>query len=307
MNRLLALACSATLLCSLTAEAQLRITTRERLPLPATNLWSNPQFSPDGRSVFYTSSGFAGIWEYNLSSGETRQITDDTGAGYGFVIAPDGQRLVYRRTTYPGGSPTRWQDIVEVNLRTGATSVVDGAPTISTPVFVATDVTYTINDELRATSAALQTGTTAVLGIERTKIVLMKDGAKTLFDPLGNGSYIWPSLSPDGTRLLAFDMARGAFVHNIEDGRTVMIGRRSAPVWTRDGRWIVFMMDKDDGHELISSDLYCIAPDGTGITRLTDTAAELEMYPHCSPTDNKIVCSTPAGEIVVLGYGEVMR
>jgi Tol biopolymer transport system component len=144
-----------------------------------------------------------------------------------------------------------------------------------------------------------------VLGVEDTKIVLIRNGAKTLFDPLGNGSYIWPSLSPDRTRVLAYEMAHGAFVCDLQGSAVVQLGKRDAPVWTRDGRWIVYMEDKDDGQRVVSSDLFCISADGKRTAQLTNTAGRMEMHPQCSPTGDKIVCSTMDGEIYVLSYKEV--
>jgi Tol biopolymer transport system component len=82
------------------------------------------------------------------------------------------------------------------------------------------------------------------------------------------------------------------------------LGRRDAPSWTRSGNWIVYMDDKDDGHQILSSDLWAVTPDGKSAVQLTTTDRILEMYPQCSPTENKIVCSTMGGEIYLLSYEE---
>ncbi|HMK38428.1 MAG TPA: hypothetical protein VK569_03745, partial [Bacteroidota bacterium] len=156
--------------------------------------------------------------------------------------------------------------------------------------------------------AAVQpAGTVSVLGIEETKIAVLRDGLKSLLDPLGGGSYIWPSLSPDGSSLLAYDMDRGAFVSNPDGSRPLRIGRRDAPAWTRDGKWIVFMADSDDGHAIRSSAIAFISPDGNVIGDLTSGSGRNEMFPQCSPVADAIVCSTLGGEILVITYGEAPR
>ena len=64
------------------------------------------------------------------------------------------------------------------------------------------------------------------------------------------------------------------------------------------------MEDKDDGHKLLSSEIFAVSPDGKMIVPLTSTPGLHEMYPQCSPKENKIVCSTSDGNIVILEYEE---
>jgi Tol biopolymer transport system component len=99
-------------------------------------------------------------------------------------------------------------------------------------------------------------------------------------------------------------MDRGAFVCDLTGRVLSKLGRRDAPSWTKSGKWIVYMEDKDDGHKLLSSDLSAITPDGKTVVPLTSTPAIFEMYPQCSPTENKIVCSTADAAILVLEYEE---
>jgi Tol biopolymer transport system component len=102
-------------------------------------------------------------------------------------------------------------------------------------------------------------------------------------------------------------MSRGAFVCDLTGNVKAMLGRRSAPEWTRDGAWIVFMDDRDDGHRILSSDLYALRPDGSEVTRLTDDDSVIEMYPHCSPSDNLIVFNSLEGNVYLLRYEEESR
>ena len=77
-------------------------------------------------------------------------------------------------------------------------------------------------------------------------------------------------------------------------------------MWTRSGRWLVYMNEKDDGHQITGSDIFCVSPDGKTTIRLTDTPA-IELLPACSPVDDRILVCTPAGEILVLRYEEEGR
>jgi Tol biopolymer transport system component len=97
-------------------------------------------------------------------------------------------------------------------------------------------------------------------------------------------------------------MERGTFVCGSDGANPVRLGRRNAAVWTRDGRWLVYMADRDDGHRVTGSELAMVSPDGKTEVMLTASQNRAEMYPRCSPTEDKIVCSTVGGEILILTY-----
>ncbi len=283
------------------ADAQISVTRSEILPLSRGRQWSHPQFSPNGRSVFYTDLDGNGIWEYSFRTRSTRRITADSKSGLSFSISQDGKSLVYRRTLQE--RPERKQAVVRVNLPRGTSSVIASGSDVSVPVFSANTPVYSIKSSTKGLTEAAAAGVT-VLGIENSKIAVSVSGKKNILDPLGNGSYIWPSLSPDKKQLVAYDMDRGAFVCDVNGSSVTMIGKRDAPSWTRSGKWIVYMDDKDDGHRILSSDIAVVSPDGKSVFQLTSTAAVLEMNPKCSPTENKIVCDTSDGSIVILEYEE---
>lgn len=231
---------------------QLRAVSVETLPLDSSHAWTMPQWSPDGLSVYFTESGFKGIWVYSTKTRTTEQLSTEPRSGYGYVVAPDGS----------------------VELAAARNESNDAG---------------------------------SVLAVEGNKITLTVAGEKIILDPLGNGRYIWPSLSPDGTRIAAYDMERGSFVYDLSAETTIRLGRRDAAVWTHDGKWLVYMDDKDDGHRLLGSEIAFVSPDGKITGRLTSTDSLTEMYPRCSPVEHKVVCSTMEGSIVVITYSDEGR
>jgi Tol biopolymer transport system component len=106
---------------------------------------------------------------------------------------------------------------------------------------------------------------------------------------------------------VAYEMSRGAFVCDLAGTVSAQLGKKDAAVWTRDGNWLVYMDDRDDGQRILSSELYCVSPDGKLVVQLTDTENVVELYPQCSPTEDKIVCGTLRGEIYLLTYKEVRQ
>ncbi len=304
----LTVGCTALVLMScMWANAQIRIVKEQRLPLDKTKVWSNPQFSPDGTKVYFTSSGYNGIWCYSLDDAKVQHITGDSGAGYGFALSGDGEKIAYRRTMENGGIRERLQHIVIRDLRDGSTTVVATGDNLSLPAWTRAGVMYSVNASVKNLDFSRAEAKPVLLGIEDTKIVLVSNGRKRVLDPLGTGSYIWPALSPDGRRIVATEMARGAFVCSPRGEVIVRLGKRNGAVWTRSGRWLVYMRDTDDGHVIVSSDLFAVSADGKRTLQLTSTRDRHEMNPACSPSSTMIACDTPEGEILLFSYEEAGR
>jgi Tol biopolymer transport system component len=285
-------------------QAQITVTKTEKLALSRSNAWSHPQFSPTGGAIYFTNLDGNGIWEYSLRTRSTRQLTSDPKAGLAFDVSADGKSLVYRRTILDNSGGTRKQDVVLMNIARRSSSLLTSGADVSSPSFVENAPVYSTKLKKESLPKTSGLGNVSVLGIDNMKIVLNLNGNRMSLDPLGNGSYVWPVLSPDKQQLVAYEVDRGAFICDLRGTVISRLGRRDAPSWTRSGRWIVYMEDKDDGHKLLSSDIFAVSPDGKSTIQLTSTSGVFELYPQCSPTENKIVCNTSDGGIMILEYEE---
>lgn len=282
------------------ALSQFRIVSTERITLSADHSWGYPRFGPDGSKVYYTTQSYDGIWEFDIKTKAVRQLTPDPGAGYAFAFSKDGNTIAYRRT-FRGSKPAdKRQEIMSVSIRDGNTRVLGSARTVSPPVSVEGAFTFLTGDVLSDTPT--KTTAIAVLGIVKTKIALYLNGARVTLDPFGDGSYIWPSLSPDGNRLVAYEMDRGAFVYDMTTRAITKVGRADGPSWTRDGAWLVGFEERNDGYKIVGSDLLAVSPDGKKRLSITETTDTIELFPSCSPTEDRIVCHTLDGSILLLTY-----
>jgi TolB protein len=102
----------------------------------------------------------------------------------------------------------------------------------------------------------------AVVHSDGTKFELLTDGA---------GNYAFPSWSPDGRQLVyrAYGGdAPGLFIMNVQTRKTtpLLIGPHNFPTWSPKGDRIAFTSNRDNDYEI-----YTIKPDGTGLTRLTNS------------------------------------
>jgi Tol biopolymer transport system component len=303
-----AIACVVLLVVVATAvHAQLAMTRTSALPLDTTKEWSAPRFSPDWQSIFLTDTDYRGIYEYSLATRHLRCVTSDGQAGFGFAVAPEGRHIAYRRSVTDAKGHEERQELVLLDLDTDSSVTVLSGDDVALPGFSAGGTLYAGGEVVRLGVSRVGAAGWSIVGIGNHKIILDRGGARTVFDPYGNGDYIWPSISPDTTRILAYEIGRGTFVCDMTGKILSDLGRLNAPAWTRDGRWIIYMDDKDNGEQRIASDLYCIRPDGTGKTRLTETRHTMELYPRCSPTADLIVCSTDGGKILLIEYAESSR
>jgi Tol biopolymer transport system component len=279
--------------------AQLKTLSIEPISLPATERWSHPVFAPDGKGVFITTSEYNGIWYYSFDAKVLKELTRDKHSGFAFSVSPDGATIGYRRTVQEGDHITRVQESIEMSVVTGTSTVLERGNSVHPPVFIGTTVVSSDKQLQKITNRT----ETAILGIDEKKISLLTNGQKKIFDPL-RGQYIWPKLSPDAKSIVAVEMDRGAFVAAIDGSNVQLIGKCNAPVWTRDGKWVIGMDDKDDGHVIYNSEIIAVAPDASKRINLTEAFSSIAMYPAASPTDNSIVFNTTDGKVFILRYEE---
>ncbi|HEX2982045.1 MAG TPA: hypothetical protein VHO28_00735 [Ignavibacteriales bacterium] len=149
---------------------------------------------------------------------------------------------------------------------------------------------------LRKSSAA---GEVALLN-ESGAMVLVRNGYKKTIEPFGKNIYIWPSLSPDGTKILFTLASKGTFISDLEGNILVSLGKANAPQWSPDGKWIVYMDDYDNGSSFTRSDLFAVSADGSVKVDLSYGEDEIEMYPQWSADGSKIVYHTDSGKIMLL-------
>src|SRR5664279_2739361 len=145
----------ASVLCflPLLSPAQLKLVTVATLPLGTSRSWSQPRWSPDGKTIYCTASDFDGIWAYSTAGGKTVQITSDRGSGYGFTISPDGARIAWRRTLSGALPGERLQEAVVGSAAGGGSTVLSSGKSVSIPSFVRSDVVYSVDNRVQGVTA----------------------------------------------------------------------------------------------------------------------------------------------------------
>ena len=267
----------AACLMSLAASAQvLEVVSMQQLPIAAQADMKVAGISPAGDYILLTTGSNQGLQRYDLESQSLTTITDAAGAGYNVQVSNNGQELVYRETTIDRNN-LRQNKVVRLNMYNQRQNVVARGQR---------DMKH------MATSDNLTS-----VSIKDRLIVLKRNGLTTTLAPNGmNESYIWPSVSPDGSKICYYVCGNGCWVANIDGSNPQYIGHKCQAAKWYDNNTLVAMASEDDGHFTTASAIVLYTLDGKKQTLTNDSM--IAMYPYAA--ENVIVFSTIEGETYLL-------
>ena len=267
----------AACLMSLAASAQvLDVLSLHKLPIPAKAEMKVAGVSPAGDYVLLTTDINKGLQRYDLASQTMTVLSTEEGAGYNVQVSKDGQEVVFRETSFDRNH-LRQNKIVRLNMYNQRQNVV-------------------ARNQRDLKQMATSDNLTSV-SIKDRLIVLTRNGLTTTLAPNGSHlSYIWPSVSPDGTKLCYYVCGNGCWVSNIDGSNPQYIGHKCQAAQWYDNNTLVAMATEDDGHFITGGTILVYTLDGKKQV-LTDDSM-IAMYPYA--TKNAIVFSTIEGETYML-------
>lgn len=253
--------------------------------------YSHPTFSPTGEYLLLTSINFKGLSKYDLDTKKITELTDANNAGYMPQISDGGKVVVFRDVELKKN--LRYTSIKQLNLENNKVSTLDKASREMYPfAFVGgklkigkknTIKTKRVATDIRSVESSL------LIAIENQDLVLYNNNVRTVLNPNGKGSYIWPSISPDEKHIVYTAIHEGSktYVVDIEGKSPVSLGYLAAPTWLGND-WIVGMDDKDDGHITTSSVLKAVKKDATKVQTFVTPNQPIAMYPAASPAGDAV-------------------
>lgn len=267
----------AALFFGLAANAQvLKVVSMQQLTSPSDMDVKVAGVSPDGDYVLLTTGSNKGLQRYDVATKTTTVLSEAEGAGYNVQISADGQEVVYRETTV-GRDQLRRNNIVRKNFTRQRRNVIArGQRDMDKMATTDAKATVTISDRL---------------------MVLHQNGTDKTLAPNGTDkSYIWASISPDGTRLCYYVCGEGCFVSNIDGTNPQFIAHACrAAKWYNDNT-LVGMADEDNGEFITASAIVAYTLDGRHQVLTGNTM--IAMYP--SVAKNLIVFGTEDGSTYML-------
>ena len=234
--------------------------------------------SPKGDYLLLTNMDEQGLKRYDLNTQALTTICKADGAGWDVKISKDGNTITYRQRNYEGDSRIVKFDIMTYNAAAGKIALQAKAQSGNEKlVDVTSNVAVSISEDL--------------------ELVLTRNGKRIVLNPNGNENpYNWPSISPDGNKILYYVSNMGCYVCDINGTNVQFIARHCrAPQWYNNNT-IVGMEDEDDGHDFTASALVAYTLDGKSQTLVAKD--KLAMYPYAA--EGKIAFTTSKGEMYLL-------
>jgi len=271
------------------------------LTTPTEGSFYYPTLNPDGTGILYSSENHKGLWYKNLTSGKTVKITDALGAGYDPGFSSRRNEIIYREDKFVKGK--KLSSLISYDLIARKSLVLDEGIRDLKICKSSNRISYDYvrETELRSINKenTLQKTNSSEISvvIENSKIVLYENNKKRIIEPLGVGNYIWPSISPDKTKLLFTFAGKGTYVSNLEGTILKKIGYANYPSWSPDGNWILFMKDFDDGTIITSSDIFIADSKGSKFFNLTEKRDDISLYPKWGNSNAEVFYNTDFGQI----------
>lgn len=271
----------------------------EKVALPTGVVVDKAIISPQGDYLLVSDNVQGGLQTYDLATSELRTVTKANGSSYDPRISADGKTIVYREAQV-GNDRLRRLSLKSVNMTTGETqTIVSPTRNLQGLAVDAAGVVAIDGGKMRRSSGASKA--TPVASIDKGQLMITVNGSTKMLSPNGTTgqSYLWPSVSPDGTRVLYYLATVGAYTCKIDGSDVKFVGKYRAARWY-DNNTVVGMKDYYDETDCVtSSKIYAVSFDGSESQLLTADDV-LAMYPSVNADGSKIAFSTPAGEAYII-------
>ena len=244
-----------------------------------------PSWSPSNDRIVYWSNngGQRDLFTVAAAGGTRVALTDDPALDWSPVWSPDG-RFVYFSSDR-GGAMNLWR--IAVDQSSGRAL---GAPTpVTTGVQASASLPRFSKDGTRLAFRSRVASVNPVAipfdpATGRAGVPAVLDGSNNIRIP--------SDVSPDGSQVAYFSVgerqedifiggADGKGIRHVTDDAF----RDRAPVFTRDGQWLVFYSNRDG-----SWSIWAIRTDGSNLRKIASHEGGL-AYPLASPVDDRVVAS----------------
>lgn len=278
-----------------------KVSSVEKVTLPEGMTVSMATISPDGSYAVVSPLSGVGLQRLDLNNGSLTEISK-TGLPMSLMISNDGSTVVYREATVDKNH-RRYVSVKSYNNVDGKTSTLVTPTRNLNGVMIDGNQTIAVENGRKMTRSlkgvTSQPSNRVALSINYGKLYVTEaDGTTREIRPLGNqcGSYLWPTLSPDGKSIVAFGVGNGTFVCDLDGNNVKLLGMYRAPQWL-DNETVVAMEDFDNGIETVKSTVMAISADGKEKAKLTNDDV-VALFPTAG--GGKVAFNTPAGELYII-------
>lgn len=266
---------------------------------------SEAVLSPDGKYIVCVTP--RGIERMAFAGGDASLVSDIKDASH-LAVTSDDASVVFRRSHVDQERLRRvslesvrlkdgkHQVIVQPSRRLNAGIGLRGATVTAIDDGAVLTRRLNLSDNTRTSAPATPA---PVASINMGHLEVTADGTTGIIDPLGTESYICPSISPDGQRVLFRAVGRGTYVCNL-DGSGVQRLAESVeyPVWAGNDV-VIGTVTSDDGMFIYAGRLMAVSV-STGAVQQLCPEEMVAMRASASADGRRALFTTAAGEVYTM-------
>lgn len=274
----------------------------EEVKVEVENNLINPLPSPSNRYLAFTKENHRGIFIYDFETKKSFQLTDLEGSGFGFEWQGEEDLIAFRGTF----GENRRKHLICVGHKDGTVEVSSPLlSNLSLPLWVDKNLLFVNWDGKEPLKIISPDKTTT----QKNAVFTSLDGEIVYFDTetkkgkklekSGNTFYL-PRYSKDGKMCLLHSLEGDIFLLILEEGKFEKIEKIASGTNARfspDGKFIIFEKTYDDGHNIISSDLYLYEINSKKVYKITDTRDKIERMPSFA-SDSKTIYFSENGKLM---------
>jgi WD40 repeat protein len=270
----------------------------------------NAQWSPDGKTIAFTSENHNGIWLSNVDGSNIRLLTADEAVGFGYTWSPDGQFILGRTTITENRRRLHQVKIFDsksssYEILLDKTRGLNGLPLWApegSQVAIVKDGKVELKSSDRLPKQKAVSNQPFVYPVQDKLFVLNAQNKNSDKIASFDGRMIFNlSPSPDGKKV-SFQV-QGLGLHVMDnDGKNLKhIGFGEKAAWLPDSRYAIVSVTEDDGYNITGAVLHVVdalTGDSYPITNHLEIKA---LKPSVSPDGKSVIFDNPDdGNIYIL-------
>jgi len=270
----------------------------------------NAMWSPDGKTIAFSSDNFNGIWLADADGQNIRQLTDDGAVGFGYSWSPDGNFILGRPAVYE--NRRRYHQVKIYNVQTSQSEVlmdstrdIYGLPAWSpdgSQVAVVRDgkIEFSTSEQLQKSNEepslnviyAINGKLFNINQVTRSDVEITAFEGRTIFNV---------RISPDQSKVAFQVQGKGLYVLNTDGSGLQHLGHGEHASWLPGSDYIVVTMVEDDGHYITGGELYAVDVASGDYQHLTGHTQAVALKPAVSPCGHWVAFENPNdGNIYVM-------
>ncbi len=275
----------------------LNVTSIEKVNTPLSI--DRAEISPDGQMVVASTNTDRTLQQVNLADGKAKMLVAE-GSISGLQFTDDAQKVVYVHRSQ-NANHLQYKEVRSIDLASGEQMQLSKPSRNLNGVAVSGANAMVIdNKKMQARNLNGEKLQKApVASVYYGQLMITTNGNTKALNPNGKEgqSYLWPSVSPDGQKVVYYLANSGCYVCNIDGTGVKFLGNLRAARWMGNDM-VVGMRDVDNGEVVTESAI--IAMDLNGTEQALTGSDVIAMYPAVAEQAGKIAFTTEGGELYVI-------